>query len=323
MLIVRPEPSRGLGAFYRNLGLTMLATHARASDLEPRLTDLTFEDFGEALNCGAKVAAFSLYIDDFARGIELASIARKAGLVTVVGGPHATLLGHDVLAATDAFDLIGVGDCLPDAMPAIAGIARGGARPANRVIGGGAGTARMDSLVPDYSVWAAGRYFPVFPVEFSRGCRQHCPFCTDPVLRRGVAVDPVERTMATLEGLVAGYGQIWVRFVDSSMSSLGADLDRLLEAMTAACLPVEWGSYAYPHDIDDGLAARLAQRAAGLCSSGSRASPRVYAWASIIPSIPARSLAPWIRCAITGSSCTATSSSACPAKPRLPSRRPP
>jgi hypothetical protein len=27
VLVVRPEPSRPLGAFYRNLGLTMLATH--------------------------------------------------------------------------------------------------------------------------------------------------------------------------------------------------------------------------------------------------------------------------------------------------------
>jgi hypothetical protein len=35
LLIVRPEPSRGLGAFYRNLGLTMLATHARACGLNP------------------------------------------------------------------------------------------------------------------------------------------------------------------------------------------------------------------------------------------------------------------------------------------------
>lgn len=145
MLIVRPEPSRGLGAFYRNLGMTMLATHARACGLDPDLVDLTFEDFDEALARGAGVAAFSLYIDDFARGIELAAKARAAGLVTVVGGPHATLLGHDVLTATDAFDLIGIGDCLPEVMPVIA---RGGSRPATRVIGEGTATARMDSLAP-------------------------------------------------------------------------------------------------------------------------------------------------------------------------------
>ncbi|MGL5860953.1 MAG: B12-binding domain-containing radical SAM protein, partial [Phycicoccus sp.] len=78
------------------------------------------------------------------------------------------------------------------------------------------------------------------------------------VLRRGIAVDPVERTMATLRSLVADHGRIWVRFVDSSMSSLGTDLDRLLDAMTRADLPVQWSAYAYPHDIDADLAARMA-----------------------------------------------------------------
>ena len=80
----------------------------------------------------------------------------------------------------------------------------------------------MDSLAPDYSVWPDDwPYFPVFPVEFSRGCRQHCPFCTDPVLHSGVAVDPFERTMDTLRALAAVYDPVWVRFVDSSLSSLG------------------------------------------------------------------------------------------------------
>ena len=66
VLVVRPEPSRPLGAFYRNLGLTMLATHLRASGMEPLLADLTFGSFPAALKYGARAAAFSLYIDDFA-----------------------------------------------------------------------------------------------------------------------------------------------------------------------------------------------------------------------------------------------------------------
>jgi len=163
-----------------------------------------------------------------------------------------------VFAATDAFDLVGVGDCLPEAMPQIGATARGRLLSSGRIVGA-LGVAGMDTLAPDYGIWPAGRYFPVFPVEFSRGCRQHCPFCTDPVLRRGVAVDPVKRTMATLAGLVAGHGRVWVRFVDSSMSSLGADLDRLLEAMIDSHLPIEWSAYAYPHDIDERLAARMAR----------------------------------------------------------------
>jgi hypothetical protein len=217
VLIVRPEPSRGLGAFYRNLGLTMLATYAQNHGLQPRLVDMTFDSLDAALADGPRVAA------------------------------------------TDAFDVVGVGDCLPDAMPVIAGLARGGRAPAQRMLGTGAGPARLDALSPDYSIWPEDRYFPVFPVEFSRGCRQHCPFCTDPVLRRGLAVDPVERTLRTLHRLVAEYGRVWVRFVDSSMSSLGLELERLLAALTAADLPIEWSAYAYPHDITTDLAGRMAR----------------------------------------------------------------
>ena len=202
VLVVRPEPSRPLGAFYRNLGLTMLATHLAAAGMEPVLADLTFGSWPAALGHGARAAAFSLYIDDFAEGARLAQAARDAGVLPAVGGPHATLLGPDVLKAAPAFAVAGIGDCLPEAMPAIASLAAGRAPDSPVVVTAGDGKARMDALAPDYSVWPDdGRYFPVFPVEFSRGCRQHCPFCTDPVLRGGLAVDPVQRTLGTLRAL--------------------------------------------------------------------------------------------------------------------------
>lgn len=260
VLVVRPEPSRPLGAFYRNLGLTMLATHLASAGMEPVLADLTFDSWLSALGHGARAAAFSLYIDDFAEGARLARAARDAGVLPAVGGPHATLLGADVLQAADAFAVAGVGDCLPEAMPAIAALAAGCAPADPVVVNAGDGKARMDALAPDYSVWPDDdRYFPVFPVEFSRGCRQHCPFCTDPVLRGGLAVDPVQRTLATLHALAARRDPVWVRFVDSSLSSLGPDLVRLLDALSASGLPLQWSAYAYPHDIDAALAARMAR----------------------------------------------------------------
>lgn len=260
VLIVRPRPSRGLGAFYRNLGLTMVASYLRASGLQPQLLDLSFDELADA-DQRARAALFSLYIDDFSAGIEAATRLRQANpqITTFVGGPHVTLLGDESFEIGDAFDVIGVGDCLPDAMPLVSATAHGLAAPSGRMISGPGRAARVDALAPDYRIWPADRYFPVFPVEASRGCRQRCPFCTDPVIRRGLALSPASHTMLTLTSLVAVYGPVCVRFVDSSMSSLGESLDELLDALICAQLPVRWSAYAYPHDITGELAAKMAR----------------------------------------------------------------
>lgn len=263
-LIVRPEPSRGLGAFYRNLGMTVLATHVQRRGVPVELVDLSYESLQERVEAvDPRVALFSLYIDDFERGIELATQLKAASqhTVTMVGGPHVTLLTEKVFDITSSFDFVAVGDCLPEAAPMIEALYRHRPVVADRLIRPESAAARMDEAGVDYTMWDDDRYFPVFPVEFSRGCRHRCPFCTDPVLRHGVAVDPVKQTVRTLRRLVEAHGRVWVRFVDSSLSSLGADLDRLLGALAAARLPVEWGAYAYPSDIDEEMAVRL--RAAG------------------------------------------------------------
>ncbi|MEV0322499.1 B12-binding domain-containing radical SAM protein [Streptomyces sp. NPDC050659] len=239
----------------------MVTTYGQAHGLEVDMADLSFDQLSDKIGPDTRAAVFSLYIDDFDRGIAIARDLKAShpGITTFVGGPHATMVGgQDVLRVTDAFDYVGVGDCLPEAMPIIAEACRGRSLPENRVITGSTFDARMDSLSPDYAIWGADRYFPLFPVEFSRGCRQRCPFCTDPVLRRGLAVDPVERTMRTVEGLVRRHGPICVRFVDSSLSSLGSDLDVLLDALITANLPVTWSAFAYPHDMTLDLASRMA-----------------------------------------------------------------
>jgi len=129
-LIIRPQPSRSLGAFYRNLGLTMLASYVRAAGLQAQLIDLSFDRLSQC-DARARAALFSLYIDDFAEGTATAAALRAANpaITTFVGGPHVTLLGEESLEVSGAFDVVGVGDCLPEAMPLVAAAAHGRAGP--------------------------------------------------------------------------------------------------------------------------------------------------------------------------------------------------
>ncbi|GAB3901114.1 hypothetical protein GCM10029964_089440 [Kibdelosporangium lantanae] len=238
----------------------MVATHAMARGLDVDMADLSFDDVESGLSSDTKVAVFSLYIDDFSRGLEVAAQLKRArpDIVTFVGGPHVTMVGDDIPGMADSFDHVAIGDCLPEAMALIEDACFSRALPDRSTIRASSFDARMDHLMPDYSIWSRDRYFPLYPVEFSRGCRQRCPFCTDPVLRRGLAVNPVTKTLRTLENLVATDDVAYVRFVDSSLTSLGHELDTLLDAMIAANLPVSWSAYAYPHDITPYVAQRLA-----------------------------------------------------------------
>lgn len=238
----------------------MVATHAMARGLDVTMVDLSFDAVENGLSEDTKVAVFSLYIDDFTRGLEVAAALKRVrpDVVTFVGGPHVTMVGDDIPGITDSFDHVAIGDCLPEAMTLIEDACHGRPLPDHGTIAASSVEARMDHLPPDYSIWSRDRYFPLYPVEFSRGCRQHCPFCTDPVLRRGLAVDPVGKVLRTLENLTELEDTAYVRFVDSSLTSIGPELDTLLDAMIAARLPVTWSGYAYPHDITPDMAHRLA-----------------------------------------------------------------
>ncbi|MGN6814649.1 MAG: B12-binding domain-containing radical SAM protein [Solirubrobacterales bacterium] len=104
--------------------------------------------------------------------------------------------------------------------------------------------------MPTYSLWEGARHFPVFPVELSRGCKHRCPFCSDPVLRRGATSRGGGSTLDVLRALCDVHGEVFVRFVDSSFSSMRPDIDVLLGGIVAEELPVRWSAYAYASDLD-------------------------------------------------------------------------
>lgn len=263
IVLVRPKASRLLSSFYMNLGITTVLSHVAAASEDVRLVDTAFEtlDLSEWEGDPPQVVLFSLYIDDFGQGIDQIHLIKQRFPDTkvIVGGPHATLLGEQIFEISDQIDYVGIGDCLDGATPLITALAHDGHidRRTSRVIQNTSLGATLNTVTSDYSFWPKSRHFQVYPIEFPRGCRHHCPFCTDPVLRRGVRIDDVERVIEVLKRLADAEGEVWARFVDSSLSSLRPDLDVLLQRIAEEKLPVRWGAYAYADEITAELASKL------------------------------------------------------------------
>jgi radical SAM superfamily enzyme YgiQ (UPF0313 family) len=243
-----------------NLGITWLYSHVRQLDCEVQFVDLAFDDadLAEMDQRPPQILLLSLMIDDFAAGLRIIRSVKNRfpDTVVIVGGPHATLLGELVFRLSNEIDFVGIGDCLDATVRVIKSLLSGEKLDSGQLLHPLAGEIG-DMILPDYSIWLSGRYFPVFPIEFSRGCRHRCPFCTDPVLRKGVKIKKVGNVLKQIHQVIDSYGASHLRFVDSSLTSLRPDLDELLEKMAIEELPVRWGAYAYPSEINEDLAVRL------------------------------------------------------------------
>lgn len=262
--IVRPRPSRPLSNFFMHLGLTILAEALRKEDHEVRLVDLAYLDEADYLESFAQeppaAVMMSLMIDNFQAGVELAGRLKAASPDTLVvaGGAHPTTIGARALKVARAIDVVGLGDCIPEVLEVLRARRGRGARGEPRVVVPG---ERMAAFAPvpaaAYRLWNGGRYFPVYPVELARGCPHRCPFCSDPVLQPKLEYAAPDSVLTVLEDLCAEHGEVFVRFADSSFSSLGEPLERLLAGIVERGLPVHWSAYAYTTDITPGLARTL------------------------------------------------------------------
>ncbi|MEY9864380.1 radical SAM superfamily enzyme YgiQ (UPF0313 family) [Catenulispora sp. GAS73] len=256
-VIIRPEPSRALSAFYVNLGSAVVAGHFRQVGWDVFLWDAARDrpDPAELLQA-ADIFLLTGYIDDFSKVIELAADIHlhNPEATVVVGGPHVTLLGAKILDITQEFDVICIGDALAETERCL--VELGFRRPGSPIMVTASGRD-FDTLMPAYDLWDRSRYFGVLPVEFSRGCRHRCPFCTDPVLRPGLLTDQGFTVVDRLTR-AADEGYTRARFVDSSLSSLGPPLVEMLRQLADRQLSISWGAFVYPSDVTPRLAQLLA-----------------------------------------------------------------
>ena len=195
---------------------------------ETRLFDERVEPV--PLDADADLVAITVETYTARRAYEIAAAYRARGVPVVMGGFHPTLATEEVLEHADA---VVVGDA-EDVWPQLVEEASAGRlRRTYR----GDPTHSLEKLHFDRSIFLGKRYSPFTLVQFQRGCRYACDFCSIRAFYGSVTrTRPVSDVVAEIGKL----GRRAVFFVDDNLfSDRGAGLE-LLEALVP--LGIQWGA---------------------------------------------------------------------------------
>jgi radical SAM superfamily enzyme YgiQ (UPF0313 family) len=157
------------------------------------------------------------------RAYQIAAHYRRRGVPVVMGGYHPTLLAAEAARYCDAL-VIGDAEGVWERI-----VADARRRQLARVYRQERDLP-IDGLKPDRGIFRGKRYAPVSLVQYGRGCRLACDFCSiHAFYKRRMVQRPVADVVAELERLPRRRP---VFFVDDNLFSDVPTLTRLLEAIT-------------------------------------------------------------------------------------------
>jgi len=163
------------------------------------------------------------------RAYQIAASYRRRGIPVVMGGYHPTLLPDEVAHYCDSMVL---GDAEGVWERVVEDARAGGLARTYRQ----AQPMSLAGIHPDRGIFRGKRYSPVSLVQYGRGCRLACDFCSiHAFYGKAMGQRPVEDVVAELETLPRLRP---VFFVDDNLFNDRASLHRLLDAITP--LKIRW-----------------------------------------------------------------------------------
>ncbi|HYU25736.1 MAG TPA: radical SAM protein, partial [Thermoanaerobaculia bacterium] len=168
-------------------------------------------------------AALSVETFTARRAYAIADDYRARGVPVVMGGYHPTFLPQEALAHADA---VVVGDAEGTWERLLADFAAGRMQ---RTYTGGNDAPLTDYRV-DRSIYVGKRYAPLELVQYGRGCRFACDFCSiHSFYGASLRVRPLDGLLAEIDALPAGR---LLFFVDDNLFGRKSELLALLDALT-------------------------------------------------------------------------------------------
>ena len=156
------------------------------------------------------------------RAYELAARYRRKGVTVVMGGYHPSFLPEEALLHADVIvvgDAEGAWERLLDDFKH---------DRLQRVYTGG-NASILDNFRVDKSIFKGKKYMPVEPVQYGRGCRFTCDFCSIRAFYKdSLRVRPID---SMLEELSTLNKRKLVFFADDNLFSSRAELEMLLDAI--------------------------------------------------------------------------------------------
>ena len=156
------------------------------------------------------------------RAYELAARYRDRGIPVVMGGYHPTFLPEEALQHADAIvigDAEGAWERLLDDF---------NHNRLERTYQGG-NSASLNDFRQDKRIFAGKKYMPVEPVQYGRGCRFACDFCSIRAFyKESLRVRSIDNMVAELTTLNR---RKLIFFADDNLFSSRAELEALLTAL--------------------------------------------------------------------------------------------
>lgn len=208
------------------LSIAILAARTPA-EIELRFYDDRIETIPE--DDSPDLVAFSVETFTALRAYEIANRYRNRGIPVVMGGYHPTLMSEEVLEHADA---IVIGDAEGCWEQILEDFQNG--KLQQRYSGGNAHA--LNDYRIDRTIFIGKKYIPVELVQYSRGCRFTCEFCSiDAFYHNTVRVRPVEDVVEEISALDP---KKLLFFVDDNLFSSKKELNALLDALTP--LKLRW-----------------------------------------------------------------------------------
>jgi radical SAM superfamily enzyme YgiQ (UPF0313 family) len=201
--------------------LAMGILAARAPDWDVRF----FDEKAERVPLDESTDLVALSVETFTahRAYAIADAYRSRGIPVVMGGYHPTFLPDEALRHSDAV-VIGDGEGSWERL--LADVERGELQA--RYTGGNQLTLSDYRL--DRSIYRGKKYAPMDLVQYGRGCRFACDFCSiHSFYGTDLRVRPLEGLLQEIETLNPGR---LLFFVDDNLFGRKPDLLALLDAMT-------------------------------------------------------------------------------------------